>query len=99
MKKKGLKIKYQILRNCLYVLGGILFVYYGYLLYEACSYIGNLVKIGEIKMSSDIGKVIQYIMTATFSYLFYSISILSLGYIVSLCGKANQEEMPHEEKQ
>lgn len=54
-------------------------------------------KVGEIKLASDFGKVIQFIMTKAMSYLFYSISILAFGKLISLSDKGNQEKIVNRE--
>lgn len=98
MKMKNLTINPKTIRICLYVLGAILLVYYIYLLYGSCLYIGDLIKVKEITLADDFGKVIEYIMTKTFSYLFYSISIFSFGALISICDKRNQREVIQSEE-
>lgn len=81
------KNKDNITKICiklLQVLSILVFAYYVYVVIIACVYLSDLVAQKEIILSQNIGKVIQYVMSQTFSYLFYSISLFVFAYMMNI---------------
>lgn len=76
----------KICSRALTVLGILTLLYCLYAIIVSCSYIGDLMSTGQLEAQGSVGKIFQYIMTQSFSYLFYGIVFLVLGYRL-----ANQE--------
>lgn len=65
-----------------YVLAVIGFCYTTYMLYTSYDYINGLVTEGSISFSESISDIVQYMVTNTSSYLFYSLVFLFCGYSI-----------------
>lgn len=64
------------------VLGILTLLYFFYTLFISFDYMGNLLKADQIKLGSDFGKMLQYMMSQSFSYLCYALGFLFIAYIV-----------------
>lgn len=74
------------------VVGGLTLLYFLYALYVSCDYIGSLASTKQIEVNSDFGKIIQYVMTQSFSYLFYGTVFLFMGFVLPGNNKIKKDE-------
>ncbi|MGX8850349.1 hypothetical protein [Amedibacillus sp. YH-ame10] len=61
------------------VIGILTLAYFLYVTFVAIEYIASLVKAGQISAGKEFGKILQYIMTQSFSYLFYGVGFMFMG--------------------
>lgn len=66
-----------------YVMAFLFICYTIYTLYTSYTYIGGLVKAGSITWGSSIGDIFGYFVSASSSYLFYTLAFVFFGYACS----------------
>ena len=81
MKKFNNKIK-NPLSMLMYIIAIFLGLYTIFTMYNSYAYISNLVDQGFV-ITDDIKSVVTYCVGASVPYLFYTIAILSIGYIIN----------------
>lgn len=81
MKKINNKIK-NPLAILMYIIAILLGIYTIFTMYNSYTYISNLVDQGFV-ITDDIKSVITYCVGASVPYLFYTIAIWSIGYIIN----------------
>ncbi len=97
MKISNKRINAKFMSNVLLVLGILTLLYYGYMLFQTCGYMATLIEQKEIIVSQSFGKVVQYVMTNSFSYLFYSVSLFVFAYLLRQCDQGSKLPIEKEE--
>lgn len=81
MKKDNKKSKSPVVL-ILYAVSIMFGIYTIFTIYSSYTYISSLVSQGLV-ISDELGSVISYFVGASSPYLFYSISVWAIGYIIS----------------
>lgn len=89
MKENNKKSK-KALILVLYGLAIILGAYTLFTMYNSYTYISSLVSQGLV-ISDELQSIVSYCVGASVPYMFYSISIWSVGYIISRINKLEDE--------
>lgn len=75
--------KKSILPIVFYVVAGLIAIYSLFTIYTSYTYITSLVDAGSINVTEQLSDVVNYYVSSSMPYIFYSISIWSIGYVIS----------------
>lgn len=80
--RKYYKLNKNIIVKVLYIISFIIGLYTLFTIYNSYTYISGLVSNNGLVVSKQLGSVVSYYMNSSMPYVFYTISIWGLGYII-----------------
>lgn len=96
--RKYYKQNKNIIVKVLYIISFIIGLYTLFTIYNSYTYISGLVSNKGLVVSKQLGSVVSYYMNSSMPYVFYTISIWGIGYIIHKLDNFSIHEINNKKK-